>query len=380
MDGRMLTGRRWLICPLVGLLAAGLASCTSDGRDDRPNAMSPPSEVSSPFTVGPLPRGFDLVLAGTGATPQVWGQDCCGSAEPFTVLLPSGDRPVEWSQGDVTVEARSPEGPDLPHGLVVVSTTGFVDYQGGLDQAGRGSYEEPVDASDLDDRPARYRAAGPTAGAEPFEAWSDLVVQEEPDRAVRVTSADASRTELAEVARTVELPPAQEDAPLPEGDALDLADLGSVDADLLGILRSQGYSLPETVPGTARSHVLLWRKGGTDLIVATLPGQSVDLAALPALGVIDRVYWSATTTVSDLDGADAMVTIEIEHPGWTERPPWSERVVVTESAWGDIVIARGEGTAAPSMRELEVVATSVAQSDQGTWDDIVATAGNVGGG
>lgn len=126
--------RAWLGGTML-LVAGALSSCTSDEPGRQAETAVAPSTTSSPFTVD-APQGFEVVDAGVGTEAPDWGLDCCGTQEPFTVLSPDG----------------SMSGP----GVVVVSTTGFGEYQGQLDQAGAGYFDEIT-------RPSRSTATRPAS-------------------------------------------------------------------------------------------------------------------------------------------------------------------------------------------------------------------------
>ncbi|MEJ7584530.1 MAG: hypothetical protein WKF43_10705 [Acidimicrobiales bacterium] len=129
-----------------------------------------------------MPAGYELVTAGRGTELQEWGEDCCGTAEPFTVLAPPGE-------GTESAEA------------IVVSVTGFAGYEGGLDQASSGySVEERSETFTVDGQEAIFTPA------ETSSEWADLVVARGDDLAVRVAGRNASRSRLVEVLDRVRPP------------------------------------------------------------------------------------------------------------------------------------------------------------------------------
>lgn len=236
------------------------------------DAAAAASEVSSPFSVGSVPPGFEVLAAGTGTDRQVWGVDEEGTEEPFTVLAPASE---SASRDQVRV----------------VSVTGFRGYQGGLDQApaGYGGGEHFT----IDGREAIYAPAGEAFGR---SHWADLVVRRGRDLAVRVTAPEASRRELVEVARRTR---AHGRSRAPE--VLDppggLRVIGSVDADVVVGLRSMVSEFSVVVPGMTTAHSMGWTSArASTLAVMTVPGGADALRALPAIGVLGGWRWSEIRT------------------------------------------------------------------------------------
>lgn len=251
----------------LGALAAGCGSGDNDETTSTARGQNEPvggTSESSPFRVGHEPAGYRLVQAGQGSYSQEWGEDSTGTDEPVTVLAPPGE---------------SPGGP----GEVRVSVTGFSGYQGGLAQASRGYLDDQREDFELDGRPAIYMPAheDDDGGPEP----ADLVAEVDDDLAVRVSAADASRDELAEIVDAVE---PQDDhllAPLVPDPPGDLQVVGSADADVAISLLASPYPSSESVPSSQRAHTAVWARGEESeawspdetMVVTTLPRTALDL-------------------------------------------------------------------------------------------------------
>lgn len=340
---------------VVVVVAVGSGCWGGDGaepaEDDRGAAPTTttdpvaPSGSSSPFTVGGVPERYEVVAVGEGDLQGTWGEDCCGTDEPFVVLSPDGT-------------------PDHPE-VVVVAATGYAGYQGGLNQAGLGY--TGVETGEVDGDEAVFTPAKD-------DAVADLVVARGDDLAVRVASAGATFEELAAIARTAVVeregePPLVEDPP---GDlvvvgtatvAAEVARYPWVEADR------------DEPPGPVGSHAVAWvdptptatapEAAGGDthdtLSVQVLPGTAGDAAAL----AVDTPFDDVTGVVRrDVDGRPAYVVERTEYEG-TSRTVW------LEAAGGDLVVVTAAGVVLPSADELVAIAASVRPTDQATWDAAV---------
>jgi hypothetical protein len=342
---------------VVVVVAVGSGCWGGDGdepaEDDRGAAPTTttdpvaPSESSSPFTVGRVPERYEVVAVGEGDLQGSWGEDCCGTDEPFVVLSPDGT-------------------PGHP-GVVVVAATGYAGYQGGLNQAGRGY--TGVETGEVDGDEAVFTPAKD-------DAVADLVVARGEDLAVRVASAGATFEELAAIARTAVVeaegePPVVEDPP---GDLV-VVGTATVAAELAGDPHVDVAGASPRAPGPVGSYAVAWfdpvpsstaaEAGGGDthdtLAIQVLPGTAGDAAAL----AVDTPFDDVTTVERrDVGGRPAYVVERTEYEG-TSRTVW------LEATWGDLVAVTAAGVDLPSAEELVAVAASVRPSDQATWDAAV---------
>lgn len=326
------------------VLAAVVSLVASCGADDGPAVTTggePRRGASSPFRVPEVPDGYRLVVAGQGTAVPDWGDDEIGTNEPFTVLGRGGSTDVD--------------------DLVVVSTTGFEGYQGGLAQASRG-YLDGADELSLDGRPALFAPAN-------RGYWADLVGVAGEDVAVRVTAPEATREELVEVWKRVEVPAERTAAPAvdPPG-GLDV--IGHLDADAVLALSPGVQPRGDQVPGPTTAHAAGWVGEEDDqraLSVLTLPRGAVDLAALPGVAAFPR--YEGTTVEATTVGGRPAALVELVQGGWTQRAVW------VEAEWGDTVVVTAAGPhGVPAASELQAVAMSVRPSEQPAWDDFVVEA------
>lgn len=303
-----------------------------------------PSESSSPFTVGGVPERYEVVAVGEGDLQGTWGEDCCGTDEPFVVLSPDGT-------------------PDHPE-VVVVAATGYAGYQGGLDQAGLGYTR--VETGEVDGDEAVFTPAKD-------DAVADLVVARGDDLAVRVASAGATFEELAAIARTAVVD-AEGEPPVVEDPPGDLVVVGTVTvaADVARYPYVDVDGAPARVPGPAGSYAVAWfdpvpsstaaEAAGGDthdtLAIQVLPGTAGDAAAL----AVDTPFDDVTAVERRaIDGRPAYVVERTEYEG-TSRTVW------LESTWGDLVAVTAAGVDLPSVDELVAIAASVRPTDQAIWD------------
>lgn len=326
---------------MVGACTADEPGTEGDGGDGQDLSVE-----SSPFTVGPVPDGYQAVTAGRGMTGPSWGSDIGGTDEPFTVASPDG-----------TVSGDD---------VVVVALTGFAGQQGGLAQSSTG-YWQDVEEIEVGGRDAVFAPAG-------GDRWADLVVEQGEDLAVRVASPAATLDELVDVLDHVVLPDDRSVAP--GLDHPDLEVVGSVDvpAVVAGHAAVINSSFPDgarsPVPGSPAAHGAGWRRADQDLVVLTIPGRTVDLPALAAHGWQPFPDPGTETNERTIDGRRAVV----EERGPDEAGTIA-RTVWLEAPWGDVVVVRATGGSPPSVEELLALAASVERTDKATWDAFVAEVG-----
>lgn len=317
------TRRVWLLALVVGVVAVGCSDGSGAGarRSVNTDTVSddPPTDAQ-PFRVDHVPSHFTDWSAGPGTSSQMWGWDCCGSHEPFTVLAPRGKDDVGESD------------------LVVVAATSL-DGERDIDRA------QSPRMGGSDDKPFRVgkRDATHTAKGE----WSEIVVDAGDGIGVRVSSDGLSRDDLVRIYRKV-TPKGKTDAPLVEP-AGNLDVVGKVSADLVVAV----YSGPvdnEVPPGPASALSALWRASDEDyLSVMSLPGDAADLDALAG--------WSLVAH------GDAN---QIEIAG---RPAVSLHGVtlISRAPWGGIVVVSGRGGWVTEA-ELSRITDSIEATDLATWE------------
>ena len=171
---------------VAAVVCLSLGACGS-GSDDAAPETATRKAAAVAFSAPMIPDGYAPRFEGRGRVQLWWGSDDFGSTEPFTVLAPAG---------------AGPESPDA----VVVSTTGFAGYQGGLDQAAA-SYSARLRSEelDVDGRRAIYT---PRQSGEEDLVWADLVAEQRSGGAIRVTSRTDSRRTLLDVLGAVDAPTA----------------------------------------------------------------------------------------------------------------------------------------------------------------------------
>lgn len=354
---------RWSRAVVAAVLVAG--ACGSDEGADRTQAPpttapDPRSDESHPFTVAAPPEGYVARSAGLGAQEPGWGEDSFGTDEPYLVLSPDG----------------TPDHPDV----VVVALTGYLGYQGGLDQAGSGDPEltEEVEVGGEEARYAPAVAPDDPRARETGAHWADLVVaQGEADVAIRVASPEATFDELAAVVEHVVVPEDRTRPPAMPEPPVGLQVLGAVDA--YGVIATQAHvdQQADGGPGPVTAHGVGWLEGGTEagahLVVLTMPERSADLDAL-AVGLRwGAERWGEEVTVRH-DG-DAVLFEKVDPPEVGE--PYVERTVFTTVPDGDVVAASTRGADPLPLDALAELARSVEPADETTWDAFV---GEVRGG
>lgn len=339
--------RMWACLGLTGLLTAGaLVACSSDEPARQAETVVAPTTASSPFTLD-APGNLEVVDAGVGTEAPDWGLDCCGTQEPFTVL--------------------SPDGSMSGSGVVIVSTTGFAEYQGQLDQTSAGYFNEITSAEPVDGHPARFSPGVPADGARP-ERWADLVVAFDEDLALRVTTASATQADLIEIYRATRPSTDHLEPPTVVDPPDDLRPVGSVAPDLGMALRGNQSLDPDRVIGSVRSHVVVLRSSGAEIKVTTLPGTAVDLDAVAGLGRVPP---------GNYDGIEVAERNVDGRPGRLLSFDWGGgkvRAVAAETAWGDVVVASAQGAKVPSDDQMVALAASVREADEPAWEELVVDA------
>jgi hypothetical protein len=333
-------------------MLAGLIGCASGGPGSQNQPVGTTAE-SSPFRVGREPEGYRLVQAGRGGITQTWGDDTAGNDEPVTVLAPAGEGP--GSAGEVRV-----------------STFGYEGLQGELAQGSQGYVIGDPQAFELNGRQALYSAPFEYSG---IRRPADLVVDAGDGVGIRVASVEASRRELAAVAEQVRVPDDNWEAPVVADPPGNLEVVGSADADVrLSILSWPGpYS--DFLPAGERAHSAVWaipialgawRPETGTVVVTTLPGQALDLDATAAsLRGLDGRGQKPDITSADVAGRPALV-VDLERG--------QDRVVVSSSPGGDLLLVVAHGATLPGAEELLAVAASVEPATAAEWDQVVVAA------
>jgi hypothetical protein len=346
-------------------------------------ADEPGPILTSPFLVEDVPEGFRLEVAGRGTTSQAWGGDSYGSDEPFTVLAPPGADPG----GDEAV---------------VVSVTGYEDYEGGLDQASAGYLADSTEHFRMDGRAAVY---APATTQDPYgpRSWDDLVVARSDDLAVRVTAAGAGRERLVDIARRVEPDEDTTRAPRVPDPPDGLVVVGSVGVGVQLALTPRLDIAADFVPGLDVAYAAGWvtpdapdpswppdpgsgTRGGVAAPPATPPPgppprplPMITLVAYPgdttddlaALAGLVRIYpHTITVSRTTVAGRPAAV-IEI---GSGEVRIF--RSVITHAPWGDLLMAGASGAPAeaPTVDQLAAMLASARAATPAEWDSFVAGA------
>lgn len=330
-----------------GLAALVVAGCSGGAAPSGGGETG--SSTSSPFSVGAVPAGYELVVAGMGTGVGDWGEDSTGTVEPYTVLSPDG-------------RATGEE-------VVRVALTGYEGYQGGLAQASLGYLSEhtllTIDGAEAIFAPPETSAVG--------RRWADLVVVRGDDLAVRVSSPRGTLAELTAIAKRVVVPDDRREAPTVTDPPGGLRVVGSLDVD--GVLAASASVAPHTnqVPGPRSAHAAGWIRSGSQesdrLSVLTVPGRSLDLAAVH---VREREWQHVTRTARArvVDGRPALITTE----EWPEYPDSNRLTVMVEASWGDVVVVSASGTTLPSEEELIAMAASVTSTDDVAWGELVTEA------
>jgi hypothetical protein len=304
-----------------------------------------------PFVAGPPPGDLELELiaAGEGGLHIPWGSDDNGTDEPFTVLAPPG------------ADATDPR-------AIVVSQTGFADYQGGFSQAAGGTDEETRELT-VDGRDAIYAPA--RRGAGPQAEWADLVVKHGSDLALRAQSRRASREDLVAVLERARPGADRNEAPTVPDPPRGLRVLGSVDARVATALRGEVYVPDGTGPGSAGARGIGWSNGSgvgsSDASVVLLPGDSANLAAIP--GYAAFTDWEPDVRPVQIGG----------RPGWLLHGTYDEDValsgyhaIATHTESGDLALTV-IWSHLVSPAEAVALAESVRPATAAEWDALVGS-------
>jgi hypothetical protein len=337
-----------VVVALVALGVLVLPGCSGAADDAGEEAAASRrrsgSAASSPFSVDAVPEGFELLVAGTGDRQQVWGEDCCGTDSPFTVLVRDGGEDAS---------------------AAIVSVAGYADTQGGFAQASRGYIDPDTESLEVDGKPARWWPGREDDGevAEP-----ELAVDEGDDLAVLVTGVGLSQDELIELYERVE-PQGRAVAPEVSDPPSGWRVVGSVDAE--GVLASRlRATTPVRVPAGRGAHAAGWQRDGQELVVATVPGRHLAIAALAA-----DARRSPRREVVEVE-VDGRATVTIVEQGDTYR----SETLAYEAAWGDVVVltaidpARREAPGLPTVDDLLQLAGGIDQTTEDGWDGFVTSA------
>jgi hypothetical protein len=261
---------------------------------------------------------------------------------------------------------------------VLVSVTGYAGYQGGLDQALSGYPGLEVDELEIDGDEAR-----PSVPAMVDEltgerlVWGDLVVAREPDLAVRITSPDATREQLLDMAGRVEergrlVPPFVADPP----EGMVVAGWAGTGA----VVAFEPWAAPGTdaVPATATTHAAAWVDSevlGSFLVVTTIDAGVVDLAAVPWFHHRWAPWWTEPIHRERQIGDQGAVVLEGFRQGDPSMPDLvpdeHHRSVWLASDFGDVVVVAAKGPRVPSEDELVAIASSVEPTDDAGWESFI---------
>ena len=317
-------------------------ACADDDDDPSARAGENLSAESSAFTVGHAPDGYVGVMAAKGTQRPAWGPDEDSGHEPFTVLSSDGT-----ADGDE---------------VVVVSFTGYERRQGGLEQASRWRsgivQPKPVE---IDGHDAYFVEAFMDEGR---QRWSDLVVDQGNDLAVRITSIDGTLDELRAVLPSVVIPTSHDHAPEIVDPPRGLEVVGSADIDAVVALDPWVDPERRYVPGPRGSRSASWE--GSDgfrdqVVVMTIPGRWVDLDVL-------RYAPSGESFIREereIEVGDEPAVL-LETPRLDGSP--HARAIVWVAPWGDVVLAHSEGLDGPlSVEALSAIAESVERADEPAW-------------
>lgn len=330
-----------LLAVLSTVIACGSDDPESIGSTDGQEAVG--STEASPFSVGYVPDGYHPIQAGRGEIEGDWGQDCCGTDEPYTVLTLDG----------------APDGA----GPVVVSVTGYEGYQGGLFQAS-GAYPTGPERVDADGAEALHVPEGPVDDGD-RSTWPELLVDRGDDRAVRVSGPGLDLDQLLAIAREAELPEHRTDAPLIPEPPFGLEVVGSVDVAGVVAKSSGGTSYRGGIYAPVGSWVTNWAGGGAleMLTVLTLPGNALDLDAL-LVDLQPRVSsFRDSSSPAEVGGRAAVVTErERDEEETTVRSVW------TTTSWGDVVVVSSYAVDPIGTDDLLRMAGSVEATDAGAWE------------
>lgn len=328
----------WSLAAVSAVVSLVAGACVDS--DDPVDTGIEASSESSPFTVSHELDGLSPVTAGRGTQLPDWGSDSAGTDEPFTVV--------------------SPDGTATQDEAVVVSITGFEGRQGRLAQASRSYLSVEGEQFTVDGQDAIH-----TPRASNNE-WEELLVVRGEDLAVRLTSRSASREQLLALLERVEVPTDRSRAPTvdpPDGFEV----VGSIDAGAAAALLPVG-GRDGAVPGPSSAHGAGWMTPASDtaqVAVLTLPGTSVDLAALPGLLATYPASPPLEVTLLELDGRPAVRL----HSGDDE---WQWMSLWALAEWGDVVVGHSRDLTLVSEQELTALVGSVERADEAAWAEFIA--------
>ncbi|MCB1027470.1 MAG: hypothetical protein KDB24_06875 [Microthrixaceae bacterium] len=339
--------RRLALAATASALLIG-SGCSGDAAGD---AADGPAPGRTAFFTVDVPESWRLIAAGTGNIEQMWGWDCCGSDEPFTL--------VEADEGERHL---------------FVSIAGLEELQGGLFQAASPS-GSPGRALTVDGDPALLTTD--LMGPDGRTGGSDLVVERSDDLAVRVQGR-ASEAELVALAEATVVPDDHRLAPDLEGEPVSgMTVVGGVDASGLLALRSTLEVGEDLVPGDDEARSMGWAlpagefRGGTTASVVVVPAASIDLTALEARAV----ELGATVAQAEVDGRNAL---GIEGPQFASRNAATTLVTTTE--WGAALVVTAQSgetgrSRLPSLGDLARIARTVRPVSDARWEAAVVEAG-----
>ena len=346
-------GDRQRLRAMIGVFALGLigAACGESGPETAVVEQSQaPGTSSSPITAE-VPADWQLVTAGVGTGQQTWGEDCCGSTEPYTVVK------VEGEDRTITVAA-----------------TGYGEYQGGLAQASSG-YMGDITELDVDGRTALLSLGSedPQPGAPP----SDLVVDVDGDSAIHVMGVGATSEQLVALAANATITDDHRVAPQLEPVPQGFEVVGSVNATAVGLLVGSVSPGTENINGDEATHTLGWTVGPAGppggqatVLLAAVPANSVSLAALEVDVAQSAGSADVTRTADRLS-----FSIEETAPGQAGS---LSRTVVGDTSWGDQLIAvansRGPKDQLPTLEQLDEVVASTTEADADEWAKLIEDA------
>lgn len=301
------------------------------------------SAQAYPFAVGYVPDGYRLSAIGRGNDVAEW-DDEMGSDEPFTVLDVDGDsvvaRVVPWEPVEGELRWASTSGDTSPELFVLDDGRNAAFGQGQSSTYGSGS-----------------------------TAWNDVVVEVEPGVALHVAGDAMTRDVLVEVAEAIDPAIERTAAPVVSNVADSWRVLGSVQPD--GVVAMAADVRPRTsaVPGPDSAYSIGFDRalaagsdgGLTDtLAVMTLPGDSIDLAALSAPRFAGGEV--ITPLAVDVDGRPGFVSESYGRFGG------SVRSLVTTGDDGALIVVASSGGSFVDPADLVRVAASVAPVGSAEWD------------
>jgi hypothetical protein len=246
-----------------------------------------------------------------------------------------------------------------------VATKGYEDTQEGFAGASSGN-DSPQDLDEVrvDGRtalfwPGEKPVGDPAFGGEPWRVWATLTVDEGGDLAVSVSGEGASREELEAVYAATVVGDDRGVAPSVASPPDGFQVVGSVDA--LGPIVDRSFNFGDAgPPGPVGAHSALWLRGDQELSIITLPGRSVSLAAMDALGYPPNT----TASLGEVNGRPLLVAeVAAPNAGMVR--------VYAESAWGDLVVITAFGMSEQERplisTELQALLATVEPAEDSAW-------------